>query len=101
MCHQAKTRSRGASAAKPSYCWRGPCEVIEVLKSASGTKAYRTKHKITGRVYTRTIVNVEEWKGTSWTAPSPQQPDEFNLGMPQIGDIAAASSTTRMISVPV
>ena len=60
-----------------------------VLTSASGTKAYRTKHKITGRVFTRTIVNVEEWKGTSWTAPSPQQPDEFNLEMLQVGDIAA------------
>ena len=85
---QDEIERRGRKA-KHLYCWRGPCEVIEVLTSASGTKAYRTKHKITGRVFTRTIVNVEEWKGTSWTAPSPLQPDEFNLEMLQVGDIAA------------
>ena len=34
---QDEIERRGRKA-KHLYCWRGPCEVIEVLASASGTK---------------------------------------------------------------
>ena len=61
-----------------------------MLCSESGAKAFRVKHKRTGRVYTRTVVNTEEWKGRSWTSTTPTtQSDDFDIEQLQVGDVIA------------
>ena len=48
------------------------------------------KHRFTGRVYTRTVVNTEEWKGRSWTTATPAtQSDDFDIEQLQVGDVIA------------
>ena len=74
------------------FSWRGPCTVIK----KEGT-CYTVQHMLTGRIYTRTIINVDRWHGDPEDACTRQQidkvirrasgPDGYKPDLFQEGDV--------------
>ena len=82
---QAKDRQRKV---KHLFAWHGPCRVI----AKEGT-TYRMRHEETGKTRTRTLINIDAWKGTTpVTTPVKKKKKETNqidLEDVQIGEFIA------------